>query len=166
MNCLHLIGPMARPHPASANTPSQTKQAEPGHATAPTTTTEVAAAVITLFARIKSIEHSDRSWPSGHVVSELSDWFTSFGINTDADPATAAATLRLPTHLASALIAPHQRDGEFTIHLRTQHTAATDYVRSHLAALVWILAADTHATVFDHASNQISHITHPHTDSP
>lgn len=121
------------------------------------------AAVLELFARIKAIEEPDGGWPGSDTVDVLTGWFAEFGIDVEDDPAVAARALELPAHLASALAAPHLRDGEFTIHLRTECAEPADYVRSYLSALVAALGEDTSAAVFDHTGDQIAHLTHPGT---
>jgi hypothetical protein len=136
---------------------------DPEHAADPATIKP--AVVLDLFARIKAIEESDGGWPGGDTVDVLTAWFDKFGIDVDDDPAAAGRALRLPAHLASALAAPHLRDGEFAIHLRTEHAEHADYVRSYLSALVWALGEDTSAAVFDHTGDQITHLTHPDTAS-
>jgi hypothetical protein len=161
------------PHPAAAGTPlyDQLAAARPadlastphdGDAPAGDAAPMAidAAAVLTLFARIKTIEESNGGWPAD-VVDVLTVWFDEFGIDVEADSAAAARALRVPAHLASALTAPYRRDGEFVVHLRTENSDAAVYVRSYLSELVSALGERTSAAVFDHTGDQISHFIHP-----
>jgi|SRR6266568_1953323 len=162
------------PHPAAAGTPLYDELAAAGPADLTSTPHDRgapagdaapaaidAAAVLTLFARIKTIEESDGGWPGADVVNVLTVWFDEFGIDVEADSAAAARSLRVPAHLASALTAPHRRDGEFVVHLRTENSDAAVYVRCYLSELVSVLGEQTSAAVFDHTGDQISHFIHP-----
>lgn len=124
-------------------------------------TTHPAAAVLRLFARIKSLEESDGGWPGADVVDELTAFFDEFGIDLEADPAAAARSLRMTAHLGAALTAPYLREGKFDIHLHTENPDAAVILRSFLSALVHALGEQTSAAVFDHTGDQISHLIHP-----
>lgn len=162
------------PNPAAADTPLCNELAaalptdrfstsddpgEPTNRAAPDTS--AAAAALTLFARIKSLEESDGGWPGADVVDELTAFFGEFGIDVEADLAAAARSLRMPAHLAAALTAPYLREGEVDIHLHTQNPDAGVFLRSFLSALVHALGEQSNAAVFDHTGDQISHLLHP-----
>lgn len=53
------------------------------------------AAIIRLFRWIKEVEEPDGSWPGGDVVQQLTDWFTSLGIDPDEPSMDAGQRLRL-----------------------------------------------------------------------
>lgn len=119
------------------------------------------AAILSLFGRIKDLEHSDGNWPGGDVVDALTGWFTELGVDPDEQPLGAGRRLRL---------ALRERPGGglvssvYGVRINTDHDDPEAIIRTALHVLARQLGAGTSIELVSHDRDLLARIEHDRPD--
>lgn len=133
--------------------------AEPESSTFTIGALAVSATILDLFGRLKRLDKGT-GWSGGDVMETLNFWFAEFGINVDADEATAAQAVHTPAWLARSLTVPGSESPTVIVHVRTEHPEPIACVRHYLVGLAQDLGEHASIAVFDLEGDQVVSIMH------
>jgi len=117
------------------------------------------AAILHLFGRLKAIEHADGRWPAGDVATEVTDWFTSLGIDCTSRPLDAGRRMRL---------ALRDRPGGgpastvYGVRIGTDHTDPEPIIHTALHVLARQLGPGTAIDLIAHDRDVLARIEQPY----